>query len=182
MTFEEAMPGIVTREPITPAVRACLVRERRIDIRFVIIGAIVVILFARVFLPGSVSWALQSTSHMIAGAIGLAAIISLPILWGRFQIAADLRAGQFSRYSGAFILRRYSQPAQVAHRDYWPHNRRYTWALQLPAGEIVIPSFTVAAIEQAGRGTLDFATRNKTVFEIRDAEGRILFHHPNAEA
>lgn len=179
MTFVDTIPGIVSREPMTPAMRACLLRERRIDTRFVVIGAMVAILAAHVLLPGSVSWVVQSFEHMIVGAIGLAAVISAPILWGRLQIAADLRAGQFSRYSGAFIIRRYSQPEQVAHSDYWPNNRRYTWALKLPTGEIVIPSFAVAAIEQAGRGTLDFATNNKTIFEIRNAEGGVLFHHPN---
>ncbi|HEY4199248.1 MAG TPA: hypothetical protein VGM83_01690 [Devosiaceae bacterium] len=182
MVYQESDVGAVSKAPLTPAMKTCLLGERKINPGFLAIGVPAVLVLAYVLFPPLLSWVLQSVSHIAVAVVGLCIVICLPILWGRLKIAADLKAAQFSRYSGAFVIRRHSQPAQGQHPSYWPFNRSFTWALQLPQGEIVLPSFVVTEMQQAGRGTIDFAPNSKTIFEVRDTEGRVLFRHPNYQA
>lgn len=172
----EALPGLTEVLPMTPAMRRHLQATQGFQASAYSCGIAFVGSLVAIAIFGLWPAISAGPVPMALAAAVVGAITAGPYVWSRIQAANDLGTGHFTRYSGAFVLRRHTQ--QSSDDDY----PTVTWTLALPEGKVSIDGATAASVQEAGRGEVDYAPNRKLIFEIRDGQGQVLYRRPKLSA
>lgn len=166
--------------PLTPQMRARLLagdtwRDQWIAATGACVAALILLAWS-----GAGSWMLEAPLRIALAGICLMVVAIAPAVLNNRRTWRDLRGNRFIRYRGRFILQRYSQPSRA--QPYWNivRERKVVWAVAMPSAEIVVTDLVASYMRQAGSGEIDYSPASKMIFEIRAADGDIIFLNTRA--
>jgi len=166
--------------PLTPQMRVrLLASDTRRDRWITGIGACVAALILLAW-SGAGSWVLEAPLRIAIAGICLMVVAIMPAVMDDRRAWRDLRGNRFIRYRGRFVLQRYSQPSRA--QPYWNivRERKVVWAVAMPSAEIVVTDLVASHMHEAGSGEIDYSPARKMIFEIRAADGGIIFQNTRA--